>query len=258
MGARPAPDRLVVGGRHVPPARPPAGSQPDHALPPAAGTARPDGRRPPRRRRRAVVLAAQARPRRRRHGRPGVAAATRRRGARTDVHQARPDHLVRRGLFPPELVDEFKRCRDQVPPEPFDVVRRTVEADLGRPLEDVFESFDVRPLAAASIAQVHAARLRSGEDVVVKVQRPESPDSCTTTCGRWRGWRRTSSGASRSARWPTRRRSSSCSPTRSSRSSTSASRPPTCSTSQRCCASSSRPATSCPGRIRRSSPGACS
>ncbi len=77
------------------------------------------------------------------------------------------------GLFPPELVDEFKRCRDQVPPEPFDVVRRTVEADLGRPLEDVFESFDVRPLAAASIAQVHAARLRSGEDVVVKVQRPD-------------------------------------------------------------------------------------
>ena len=49
----------------------------------------------------------------------------------------------------------------------------TVEADLGRPLDDVFESFDVAPLAAASIAQVHAARLRTGEDVVVKVQRPD-------------------------------------------------------------------------------------
>jgi ubiquinone biosynthesis protein len=77
------------------------------------------------------------------------------------------------GLFPAELVAEFKRCRDQVPAEPFDAVRRTVERELGQPLEDVFASFDRRPLAAASIAQVHAARLRTGEEVVVKVQRPE-------------------------------------------------------------------------------------
>jgi ubiquinone biosynthesis protein len=77
------------------------------------------------------------------------------------------------GLFPAELVEEFKRCRDQVPAESFDDVRATVEADLGRPLEDVFATFDVTPLAAASIAQVHAARLASGEDVVVKVQRPD-------------------------------------------------------------------------------------
>lgn len=76
------------------------------------------------------------------------------------------------GLFPAELVTEFKRCRDQVPPEPFDVVRRTVEQDLGGRLEDLFESFDETALAAASIAQVHAARLKTGEDVVVKVQRP--------------------------------------------------------------------------------------
>lgn len=76
------------------------------------------------------------------------------------------------GLFPEELVAEFKKCRDQVPPEPFDVVRRTVEQDLGGRLEDIFESFDPTALAAASIAQVHAARLRTGEDVVVKVQRP--------------------------------------------------------------------------------------
>jgi ubiquinone biosynthesis protein len=76
------------------------------------------------------------------------------------------------GLFPPELVEEFKKCRDQVPPEPFDVVRRVVEEDLGAPLESVFASFDRECLAAASIAQVHAARLRTGEDVVVKVQRP--------------------------------------------------------------------------------------
>ncbi len=77
------------------------------------------------------------------------------------------------GLFPKELVDEFKKCRDQVPAEPFRVVREIVEADLGASIETVFSYFDRRPLAAASIAQVHVARLRSGEDVVVKVQRPD-------------------------------------------------------------------------------------
>jgi ubiquinone biosynthesis protein len=77
-----------------------------------------------------------------------------------------------RGLFPPELVEEFKKCRDQVPPEPFATVRRVVEEELGAPLERVFARFDREPIAAASIAQVHAARLSTGEEVVVKVQRP--------------------------------------------------------------------------------------
>ncbi len=77
------------------------------------------------------------------------------------------------GLFPPELVEEFKRCRDQVPAESFDVVRRVVEQDLGGSLERTFTSFAEEPIAAASIAQVHAARLRGGEEVVVKVQRPQ-------------------------------------------------------------------------------------
>jgi ubiquinone biosynthesis protein len=77
------------------------------------------------------------------------------------------------GLFPEELVEEFRLCRDQVPPESFEDVRRVVEEDLGRPLEAVFSSFDHSPLAAASIAQVHAATLRTGETVVVKVQRPQ-------------------------------------------------------------------------------------
>lgn len=77
------------------------------------------------------------------------------------------------GLFPDELVTEFKRLRDQVPPEPFGAIRAVVEADLGAPLESVFSSFAPVPLAAASIAQVHEATLVTGEDVVVKVQRPE-------------------------------------------------------------------------------------
>lgn len=76
------------------------------------------------------------------------------------------------GLFPSELVEEFKKCRDRVPPEPFITIRQVVEEDLGKSLEDVFISFDREPLAAASIAQVHAATLRTGENVVVKVQRP--------------------------------------------------------------------------------------
>ena len=76
------------------------------------------------------------------------------------------------GLFPAELVEEFKACRDQVPAESFDTVRRVVEEDLGRPLEAVFAHFERTPIAAASIAQVHAARLLDGEEVVVKVQRP--------------------------------------------------------------------------------------
>ena len=75
------------------------------------------------------------------------------------------------GLFPPELVAEFKKCRDQVPAEPFSEVRLTIEQDLGARLEDVFEHFEETPIAAASIAQVHAATLKTGEQVVVKVQR---------------------------------------------------------------------------------------
>ncbi len=81
------------------------------------------------------------------------------------------------GIFPPELVAEFRQLRDRVPPEPFDTVLRTVEDDLGKPLDSVFSSFDRTPLAAASIAQVHAATLCTGEPVVVKVQRPNVAQS---------------------------------------------------------------------------------
>jgi ubiquinone biosynthesis protein len=75
------------------------------------------------------------------------------------------------GIFPEELVEEFQLLRDRVPPERFATVRRTIEEELGRPLAEVFVSFDRTPIASASIAQVHAATLRTGERVVVKVQR---------------------------------------------------------------------------------------
>src|SRR5262249_44836390 len=77
-----------------------------------------------------------------------------------------------RGLFPDELVNEFKACRDQVPPEPFAAIRGVVEEDFGRPPDACFARFETECLAAASIAQVHAATLVTGEEVVVKVQRP--------------------------------------------------------------------------------------
>ncbi len=76
-----------------------------------------------------------------------------------------------RGLFPDVLVDEFATCRDRCPRLPWRTVRRAIEAELG-PLEEHFAHVEREPLAAASIAQVHAATLHDGTDVVVKVQRP--------------------------------------------------------------------------------------
>jgi len=77
------------------------------------------------------------------------------------------------GLLPDEVVDAFAWCRDEVPPVSTSKARRIVERELGRPIDAVFESFGDLPIASASIAQVHAARLREdGREVVVKVRRP--------------------------------------------------------------------------------------
>jgi ubiquinone biosynthesis protein len=79
---------------------------------------------------------------------------------------------TRRDLLPTEIADELAKLQDRVPPFPGSEARAIVERAYGKPVAEVFESFDEAPLAAASIAQVHTARLRSGEDVVIKVVRP--------------------------------------------------------------------------------------
>jgi ubiquinone biosynthesis protein len=79
---------------------------------------------------------------------------------------------TRRDLIPADIADELAKLQDRVPPFASDIAVAAIEKALGRPLADLFASFEETPLAAASIAQVHAARLKSGEEVVVKVLRP--------------------------------------------------------------------------------------
>jgi len=80
------------------------------------------------------------------------------------------------GIFPVELVEQFRMLRDRVPAEPFSIVERTLTTELGGPLERFFASFDRTPVAAASIAQVYYATLRDGSPVAVKVQRSTVAD----------------------------------------------------------------------------------
>jgi predicted unusual protein kinase regulating ubiquinone biosynthesis (AarF/ABC1/UbiB family) len=77
------------------------------------------------------------------------------------------------GLFPRPLADACLRFLDEVPPFPVETARRIVCEDLGRPVGQIFRSFDDTPLSAASIAQVHACVLLDGRNAVVKVQRPD-------------------------------------------------------------------------------------
>ena len=79
---------------------------------------------------------------------------------------------TRRDLLPAEFVAELGRLQDRAVPAPWPAVEAVLAAELGRPVGEVFAAVDPEPLAAASIAQVHAARLVGGEEVVLKVQRP--------------------------------------------------------------------------------------
>jgi predicted unusual protein kinase regulating ubiquinone biosynthesis (AarF/ABC1/UbiB family) len=83
---------------------------------------------------------------------------------------------TRSDLLPSAYTDALSRLQDEVQPFPFDDVKEIVETDLGADLRHLYERFDPDPLAAASLGQVHRARLRDGRDVVVKVQRPDARD----------------------------------------------------------------------------------
>ncbi len=80
---------------------------------------------------------------------------------------------TRRDLLPPDLAEELVKLQDRVPPFDGAVARRLIEQALGQPVDKLFRSFQTTPLAAASIAQVHAAQLHDGREVIVKVLRPE-------------------------------------------------------------------------------------
>ncbi|XP_058207406.1 uncharacterized aarF domain-containing protein kinase At5g05200, chloroplastic [Rhododendron vialii] len=80
-------------------------------------------------------------------------------------------------LFPPEYVQEFQNCFDRAPAVPFEEIQKILREELGRPIESVYEYVDPTPIASASIAQVHGAKLRgSQEDVVIKVLKPGIED----------------------------------------------------------------------------------
>ncbi|WP_067466381.1 ABC1 kinase family protein [Actinomadura macra] len=79
---------------------------------------------------------------------------------------------TRRDVLPPEFVTELGRLQDRAAPVPWPDIEQIIRDELGASPEDVFAEFDRVPLAAASVAQVHTARLTSGEEVVVKIQRP--------------------------------------------------------------------------------------
>jgi ubiquinone biosynthesis protein len=79
---------------------------------------------------------------------------------------------TRRDLLPADIADELAKLQDRVPPFDGRVARAHIETSLGKPVTEVFAAFEEAPLAAASIAQVHAARLPDGKEVVVKVLRP--------------------------------------------------------------------------------------
>jgi ubiquinone biosynthesis protein len=108
------------------------------------------------------------------------AAITRAQRIRTAVEELGPTFIkfgqiisTRPDLLPPDFITELSRLQDNVPPEPWDPIKACIEEELGQPIEQIFATFDPQPIAAASLGQVHAATLTDGQEVIVKVQRPD-------------------------------------------------------------------------------------
>jgi len=79
---------------------------------------------------------------------------------------------TRADIVPTDIFQELQKLQDRVPPVPPDKIREAIERELRSPIEDIFIEFDDSPIAAASIGQVHRARLKNGDKVAVKIQRP--------------------------------------------------------------------------------------
>jgi ubiquinone biosynthesis protein len=79
---------------------------------------------------------------------------------------------LRADMLPRAYIEELRRLQDRVAPVPFETVRPVIEAELGRPVDEVFAAFEPASMAAASVAQVHRARLPDGTEVAVKIVRP--------------------------------------------------------------------------------------
>lgn len=80
---------------------------------------------------------------------------------------------TRSDLLPPEYLEELSYLQDRVPPIPWESARSVIESELDASVNDLFASIDPTPIAAASLAQVHQAVLTSGDEVVIKIQRPD-------------------------------------------------------------------------------------
>ena len=90
---------------------------------------------------------------------------------------------TRRDLLPDDIAEELVKLQDRVPPFPGSEARQVIEQALGKPVGELFAEFDETPLASASVAQVHTARLQTGEAVVVKVLRPGIEERIRTDLG---------------------------------------------------------------------------
>lgn len=90
---------------------------------------------------------------------------------------------TRSDLLPESIINELVKLQDHVPPFPLEAARSILEEELDAPVEEMFERFDDIPVAAASIGQVHLGRLKSGEEVAVKIQRPGALQTITRDLG---------------------------------------------------------------------------
>ena len=80
---------------------------------------------------------------------------------------------LRPDLIPPSYAKELEGLLDKVPPFPYTDVKKVIEDEFGKPIKQIFSSFDKKPIASASVSQVHKAKLKNGDIVAVKIQRPD-------------------------------------------------------------------------------------